>query len=154
MVQPGIIPEQSETWLSGIFNSIVVMFRDLLGVEFEQGTVKTNTVELETGVTIKDQATGAYYCLQMVDGTLRTILGECSAMPGPSSAAPTPVSTPESTPLEIDIPSASESPAPSDIPESTPEPTLEPTPEPTPELTPEPTPETPPPEPPIEDGEI
>ncbi|PIZ64754.1 hypothetical protein COY15_04350, partial [Candidatus Roizmanbacteria bacterium CG_4_10_14_0_2_um_filter_39_12] len=44
----------------------------------EAKSVKTNTIQVEEGITIKDSSTGDYYCVTVTDGELVRTLGECN----------------------------------------------------------------------------
>jgi hypothetical protein len=123
--------------MSSIFSAMIQLFADVLHITFTDGLIKMRSVELETGATIKDKATGQPYCVQVEYGQLVTTSGPCG-----SGATPVPV--PEPTPDVTPTPTPDVTPEP--IPETTPEITPEATPTPTPTSTPEVVP-TPVPEP-------
>lgn len=125
--------------MSSIFSAMIQMFTDLFHITFSDGLIKTQSVQLETGATIKDRATGQPYCVQVEYGQLVTTSGECGALGTPT---PTPSVTPEATPATTPevTPTPEATPTPSPTPESTPEVTPVPTTTPEVTLTPEATP--------------
>jgi hypothetical protein len=88
--------------------------------------LQTDELIVEKGVTIKDKITGAYTCITVENGAIKTTLGICSdettiySPPVPPSPEP-PASSTESTttPAEETTPPAETPPL---IPEPTPEP--------------------------------
>ena len=145
--------------LNILFNSIIKKFASVFDIVFENGLariskivtdliesddIKTKRIESQSGYTTYDTETGDPYCIQITNGQINTIPGECEAVviPTPTpEATPTPEITPEVTPEPTESPEPSVSPEPT--PEISASPTPEPTPNPTPtpEITPTPTPE-------------
>jgi len=141
-----------------LFDRIVALFKDLLGIEFGEGRIKTDTVESERlcvgGVCVTEQefmevfGTG----VQSTETPEPTPSGSGG---GGTDSSPTPTPEPTESPDPSASPSPSASPDPSVTPDpsSSPDPTespeptpesnesIEPSPEPTPEPEPEPEPE-------------
>ncbi len=150
--------QDSWNWAS-IMDRMKFWFRALWNITVDNGIIKTvkgmfTTVELQTGATIHDSATGEPYCVSVVNGQLTTTAGECGTEStehqAPSTDSPTPSATPNTppspassslefspTPLPVENPastSASFNPtpnvSPSITPEITPEPSISVSPEP------------------------
>ncbi len=109
----------------------VVNLKGLIVDSIQSHSVKTQDLEVHSGITTYDRTTGEAYCVYVDSGNLRTEKGACGGSSSGNTPAP---SSPESqsAPTETPAPSSEVSVTPS--PEATPEST--------PEITPAPTPDT------------
>ncbi len=155
--------------ITSFFSAIGIAFDDMTATfkNIVANTISAKKVTVEEGITIKDKATGAYYCIVVENGVMKNVAGECGAVSGAATstpatggsatggATPTPVvsatpapvvtgggsATPTAspTPAVSVAPSATPTPSATVAPSATPTPAVTATPAPTVEVTPAPT---------------
>jgi len=155
--------------ITSFFSALGIAFDDMTATfkNIVANTISAKKVTVEEGITIKDKATGAYYCIVVENGVMKNVAGECGAVSATStpavggaaitpSATPTPVvsatpapvvtgggsatptATPTPAPAASAAPSVTPTPSVTVVPSATPTPVVTATPAPTVEVTPAP----------------
>ena len=72
----------SAPWMfvAGVFEKLGIFFTDTVATfkDVVANVIRAKSVEVEDGITIKDKKTGEYYCVMVVNGSMKSVKGTCA----------------------------------------------------------------------------
>jgi hypothetical protein len=66
-----------EKWMYQRFSATAGFFKEIFAELITTNNLKAKNATVDNGLTVKDQKTGLYYCLGVVDGVMKNLPGTC-----------------------------------------------------------------------------